>query len=270
MLSLGLLFIIGIADYFSGPEISTALFYLLPVAIAAWFGGVKLGFFYSLLAAAVWLLTDMLPDRFYSHPVIPYWNALTRLGIFLIISKILTAFHQKLKEEEKAAETDGLTGILNSRAFHEQLEAETIRSKRFHHPLSLAFIDLDNFKIVNDTYGHAIGDRLLQTIASTIKANTRKFDAVARLGGDEFTVLLVETDKSSAAKAIRNLQASLLLAMNVENNPVTFSIGLVTFEEIPDNTAQMVKMADDLMYEVKRTGKNNIHHRVVSNITSLP
>lgn len=263
LLCLLLMALIGCFDYFIGPEVATSIFYVLPIAIVSWFGSKNLGVFGAVLASLTWLVTDHYSGMVYSHISILYWNALVRFGMFYIIAFLLAGFREKLKTEEEAADTDVLTGALNSRAFYKLLASERARCLRYERPLSLAFIDLDNFKHVNDTYGHAAGDALLQQVVAILQAQTRKTDVVARLGGDEFVVLLIEAEKTRAAAATKNLQDKLLNGMRESARPVTFSIGLVTFETVPAEGQQMIKMADDLMYEVKKRGKNNILHRVV-------
>lgn len=261
-LGLLLLLLIGLGDFLVGPEISTALFYVLPIALISWHGNKDLGYIYVVAASLVWLVTDKLSGRQYSHPNILFWNALVRFGMFYIIAVLLADLREKLRREEEAADTDLLTGAANSRAFYEKLEVEGLRCRRYERPLSLAFIDLDNFKYINDTHGHGVGDALLQKVAAILREQTRRTDVTARLGGDEFVVLFAEADKEEAGTAVRKLREKLLAGMREADWPVTFSIGLVTFTDVPLESRRMIKQADALMYEVKKSGKNNILHRV--------
>jgi diguanylate cyclase (GGDEF)-like protein/PAS domain S-box-containing protein len=164
-----------------------------------------------------------------------------------------------LEAEKKLARCDALTGLANRRAFYERAEQERKRAARYRRPISLAYVDLDNFKQVNDTHGHEAGDQLLINVAKVL-GTLRSDDMAARLGGDEFAVLLPEAGDAAAAFVIHKLQRMLTAAMHEKNLPVTFSIGLVTFDPVPENTEQMVQKADDLMYEVKKHGKNAIRH----------
>jgi len=251
---------VGLLDHFIGPELSSAIFYVLPIAIAAWFGNRQHGFAISTIAAVIWLLTDMTSGREYYHPSVVYWNAFTRLAMFLVIAHLLSSFRERLRLEETAADTDVLTGILNARGFYEKLELATRYAHRYQHPLTIAYIDLDNFKAINDTLGHSAGDRLLATVAQIFKAQLRHTDIIARLGGDEFAIVLTETDYASSNTAIKHLQQCLLDGMRNNNWPVTFSIGMVTFEQVPEGIREMIKTADDLMYSVKKDKKNAIAH----------
>lgn len=252
--------LIGGIDYLIGPELSSAILYLLPIILASWYGDRKLGIFISKISTLAWIFADVASGRQYSHFWILFWNAGVRLGIFLIINHFVAAFHKKLTEEETAADTDSLTGTFNSRAFYEKTNLEIERSKRFNRPLSLAYIDLDNFKQVNDDEGHAIGDELLKVVVNTILNNSRKNDVVARIGGDEFAILFIESDYTSAASAMEKLHRALLLSMEGNSWPVTFSIGMITYVTSPPEAHEMLRRADELMYSVKKSGKNSIKH----------
>lgn len=165
-----------------------------------------------------------------------------------------------LEAEKKLARCDALTGLANRRAFYERAEQERKRSARYQRPLSLAYVDLDNFKHVNDTHGHETGDQVLTTVAAVLGKNLRSEDLAARLGGDEFAVLLPESGDAAAAFVIHKLHRLLTAAMQEKQFPVTFSVGLVTYDPVPQSTEHMVQKADELMYEVKRQGKNAIRH----------
>jgi diguanylate cyclase (GGDEF)-like protein/PAS domain S-box-containing protein len=163
-----------------------------------------------------------------------------------------------LENEKNLSRLDFLTQIPNRRAFSEALQLEATRSRRYKRPLTLAYIDLDNFKQVNDQLGHETGDELLRLIAQTILATIRSTDTVARLGGDEFALLLPETGKDAAVEVMTKLSRILLEAVEARHWPVTLSIGLVTFAKPGESVAQMVKVADDLMYSAKTQGKNRV------------
>lgn len=163
-----------------------------------------------------------------------------------------------LAMEKKLSRLDPLTGLANRRAFYERAEIERKRCIRHKRPLGLAYIDLDNFKQVNDQSGHEVGDQVLVCVAATMQNNLRTEDLVTRLGGDEFALLLPETDGAKASFVIHKLHGLLMSAMLEKGWPITFSIGLVTFEEPAESIDQMVHRADELMYTVKHGGKNRI------------
>jgi len=167
-----------------------------------------------------------------------------------------------LEHERSQARSDFLTGALNSRAFEQIAAAEIQRSGRYSHPLTLAYIDIDNFKAVNDEFGHSTGDGLLKTIARTISENLRTTDYVARLGGDEFAVLMPETGAEAALMVMARIQALLEEQMREKRWPVTTSIGMVTCLKPPPSTDRLIQMADEQMYACKREGKDCIHATV--------
>jgi diguanylate cyclase (GGDEF)-like protein len=145
-------------------------------------------------------------------------------------------------------------------------EAELKRAGRYGRPLTAVYIDLDNFKNVNDAFGHEVGNSLLRIVAATLAANVRSSDVVARLGGDEFAIVLAETNVSSAKAYLKKAQGQLLEVMKDNNWNVTFSIGAVTFTHPPKSVDDMVKQADDLMYSAKRQGRNNLLHQVSDSV----
>ena len=164
---------------------------------------------------------------------------------------------QKALDREKGlATTDGLTGAANRRHFIEELSFEIERCSRHRRIFSLAYFDLDNFKLVNDRSGHAEGDRLLKQIVEVAENRLRKTDLIARIGGDEFAVLLPESDSTEMESPITDLLNDMREAMQKEGWPVTVSCGVVTFKEPPSNAEDAIKAADQLMYEVKASGKN--------------
>ncbi|WP_303905553.1 GGDEF domain-containing protein [Thiohalomonas denitrificans] len=252
--------VIALVDVATGPQISSAIFYALPISLCAWYVGRWPGIFMAVASAVLWYSADITSGDIYSHGAIPVWNALTRLGFFLILVILLSAFRYRLKEEQRRAVTDSLTGVANSRAFYEAAEQEFTRARRYHHPFSIAFIDLDNFKHINDAFGHTAGDVLLQRAARIMRNQTRETDVVARLGGDEFVILFVETGAEAVKQAVNELREQLLAAMKEAGWPVTFSIGVLTYLRPPTDVREMIHQADQLMYTVKKRGKNGCAH----------
>ncbi|UCD34981.1 MAG: GGDEF domain-containing protein [Nitrospiraceae bacterium] len=259
--SVALVGILGTIDHLTGPELSFSVFYTLPIVVATWFAGRGAGVFISIMAALTWLYADIGAGHEYSHTVIPLWNSFVRLAFFIIITILLSIVRKTLEMEKSLAYTDYLTGLKNSRAFYEQVEAEVARSRRSGKPFTIAYFDLDNFKEVNDSRGHEAGDEALRVVASVIRNNLRRSDAVSRLGGDEFAGLFPEADSAGAEVILKNLSAALGASMREHKVPVTFSIGAVTFVRPLDSPKDMIRTVDELMYEVKKKGKNNILHK---------
>jgi len=166
--------------------------------------------------------------------------------------------HQALEREKEISRTDALTALANRRAFYEAADVERARAARYSRPVTLAYIDLDNFKHVNDSLGHAVGDELLTRVARLLKENLRFTDTAGRLGGDEFAILLPETGAQAAELVLKKLRQILLHAMSERNWPVTFSIGAATFIDNASSVNEMVQIADGLMYIVKKSGKDKI------------
>ncbi len=262
--------VIGAADFIIGPEISTTLFYFLPIAISSWYGGRSFGIAVSFAAAFVWLMTDIGSGREYAHAAIFIWNTLIRLGIFLFVSLLLSAFHDLLKSEKHAADTDPLTGALNVRGFREKLVCEYVRSTRSHKPFSLAFIDIDDFKEVNDTLGHGDGDILLCTVTDVMKYHLRRTDVLARLGGDEFAILFSETDEALVKAAFSHVHQCLMRTVAEHHWPVTFSVGVISYQTLPENPSHALRLADELMYIVKKSTKNDVIYKVWSGTSLEP
>jgi diguanylate cyclase (GGDEF)-like protein len=251
---------LGIIDYFTGVEFTISLFYLFPISLASWSLGKRPGQFTALCAAIIWQTSNLLAGEQVSGLFVIGWNTGVRLGIFLIFSTLLSELRSLLQHQTELSRTDSLTGILNRRAFYEAADAELKTIDRHQRPLTVAFIDLDNFKAVNDTSGHLVGDNLLQRVAERIKLQLRGTDIVARLGGDEYAVLLPETNEAAAGIVISRLQMALLDEMEKAKWPVTFSMGVLTCNTALPGTEDAIHLADQLMYAAKRNGKNCIEY----------
>jgi diguanylate cyclase (GGDEF)-like protein len=246
--------VIGVVDFWTGHELSIFILYLAPVMIVSAFGGVYAGLALALAAATVWLIADLLAGRTATQTFIPYWNAIVRL-FFLAIVVIL---QNALSKEKLVARTDHLTGMANRKYFYEVVEKELLLARRYPHPFSTAYIDIDNFKSVNDRYGHMTGDHLLQSVGRVIGENIRSVDFGARLGGDEFGILLPQADAASAREVVVKLQNLLNNAMSRKQWPVTFSFGVATFLKPPESVDEVVSRTDSLMYDAKHGGKNRM------------
>jgi len=262
-ISLFLLLIVSALDYFTGEEIGFSIFYVIPVMIVAWYLGRTAGIIMSVTAAAAWYIADTAAGHVYSNAAIPVWNALVRLGFFLLIGLFMSILKDVLGHERDLARVDSLTGVVNTRHFYELADVELARAKRYGHTFSLAYMDLDNFKEVNDVYGHSAGDELLCFIASTIRDNIRSSDVIARLGGDEFALLLPETKEGDADTVMEKLCSIIKEGMPQYRFPVTLSVGLITYIALPDSVEDMIREVDDLMYSVKKSSKNAIKHAVI-------
>lgn len=171
--------------------------------------------------------------------------------------QIITDLNTSNRQLQLLSSQDPLTGLLNRRSFDQVLEREMARSERFGNPLSLLLIDIDDFKHVNDTFGHVYGDDVLKQTALAIKSQVRDVDFVGRLGGDEFVVLLIETDKHFSLQIAERMraEASKLLS-DKKNSLLSISIGHAQYAG--ESLSAFVQRADDALYKAKKAGKNKV------------
>lgn len=240
------------------PDLPIAVLYVLPVVLVAWVGGVGPGAVAALAASGARLLADQAGGITPSHPSVPYWNFAISTLLYLITALLLARLHRTLIYERELARTDPLTLLGNRRFFEDVARVELNRSLRYGRSFALAYIDLDHFKEVNDLLGHAEGDRLLRTIARELIEALRTSDVVARLGGDEFAVLLPETPAEGARVAMQKAHERLTERMRLAACPVTFSIGVITYESGRANLPALLEQADRVMYSVKKGGRGYV------------
>lgn len=253
-----LVLLLGILDYITGNEIVFTLFYFVPIVLVTLGVNQRTGLFLSFLSALTLLTAEIAAGQTYSHPIYYVLNTLIRTVFYSFVTYLVAALYKSQKEERLAARTDFVTGAVNARYFNELLQMEVERIRRYPHPITVVFIDIDNFKLVNDLFGHKMGDEVLRCIATELKAQLRSTDCIARLGGDEFALLLPSARQADAEVAISKVHHHLRAEMQRRNLPVTFSMGAVTCLVPPYSAEQIINMADELMYEVKNSTKDNV------------
>ena len=258
MVTAGLLAVVavGLLHIAAGWQFSFELFYLLPVMLVSFHAGLAAGALVSVAGAAAWLYVELLTGAPYPHPLAPYWNGCVHLAVFLVVSTMLANVRRLMGRLYDLAATDPLTGCLNGREFYRRAEAELLRAARSGRPLALAYLDLDNFKAVNDAGGHALGDEILRRVAFTLRNALRQSDVVARLGVDASGVLLPDTGAEAVAEALERARARLTEDTRQRSWPVTCSVGAVVFLRLPASIDDMVARTDALMYAAKRDGKD--------------
>jgi len=259
VIGLLLIALIAIVDYSTGPLVALNVFYLLPVMLVAWTTRSTLcGFVVAAATFAVGVVEAYLTDFAYVSPGIAVWNGAVRLAVFCVVLLLIARLLGLMARLETQAMVDELTGLGNRRALRETLARELERSDRFHHPLSVAYIDLDGLKRVNDSHGHAAGDSLLITFARVAVSNLRAVDTVARVGGDEFVVLLPETGAAPALLIADRLRSAFAKASEQHGAAGTCSIGLASFEVMPADADAALQAADALMYVAKGRGGDDV------------
>jgi diguanylate cyclase (GGDEF)-like protein len=211
-----------------------------------------------IVSAMTWLTVDVTSGHQYTHPAILFWNTSVRFGFFFIIAHLLWRLRGALELQTSLAQQDGLTGIMNARVFRHRCVVVAQLAARHGHPIALGYLDLDGFKGVNDTLGHAVGDQVLKAVATELTGRLRASDFVGRLGGDEFAVLPSETDLAGARIVFTEMRERPIGVAARNGWPVGFSIGVAVFRAPPPDLDDAIRCADDLMYKVKSSGKNNV------------
>lgn len=216
------------------------------------------GAFFAFLMTGITALTILNAAPPPTNLVYRFLDLLSDLVATLLLIFMQSRLRQAYDTVCRQSKTDALTGCLNKAGFHEQLQAEVDRHKRYRHGFSLAYFDCDNFKQVNDTLGHQTGDALLAEIGRVLHVDLRAVDSAGRLGGDEFAVLLRESGAEAAEHAAHAMKQRLDQAMSARRWPVGFSIGIACFENAPEDADRALAAADAVMYEVKKNGKNGM------------
>jgi len=261
---------VGMLDYVTGPWFSFALFYVAPVLAAAWWLGRGPALIAALTAGVAWFEAEAWSYR--GEPTRSLlWNSLSRLAMLLAMAAMVVRIREdrrRLKDvnarlarlldaEEKLARTDQLTGLPNRRAFLERLSEEVARARRRGTPAAVAYIDVDNFKRINDDKGHVEGDEFLKRVAQTIRETVRASDVAARLGGDEFAVLFSDAQRSAIEPLARRLlDRTRVLGERYPGLDVGASVGMAWFDSAPESPEQLLDRADGAMYEAKSSGKH--------------
>jgi diguanylate cyclase (GGDEF)-like protein len=254
--------LLALIDFLTGPEFIFFIFYWPPIAMVTWFAGKRWGYAAVAMSGVCWAVAkgaEWLTEK----PHVLIWNASVSVASFALLVYLIARLRTLVDLERETARTDFLTGIANARAFAEALEAELARSRRTGAPFSLAYIDLDDFKLINDRFGHETGDQVLAAIAQELRRNFRSLDVVARMGGDEFAILLPDTNQSQAQVALRRVLGRMADVAARHGWPITSSIGSITCLQPARSADELVRRADALMYEVKQSGKNAVRYDVL-------
>ena len=182
----------------------------------------------------------------------------TDLNLLLARARTLLDFRAYLDTCEEDALTDHLTGLANRRRFERQLEREVARTERYEHSFSLLLLDIDNFKNLNDTFGHHTGDEALRLIGKALREETRGIDLAARIGGEEFAVILVETNLQGGLEVAERLREAIKNMPIPLAGHITASFGVVECPSHARNGRDLMSGADVALYEAKRAGRDRV------------
>ena len=239
------------------PAARLGILYIIPVLLVTWTEGLAWGILFAVLTAGfreaiAWV--QMPADT----PML--WRIVSGLAYVAVLGVAMAGLQTLRRREAQMARLviqDPLTNVLNARAFAERLGQELDRNRRYPRPLALMYMDLDNFKVINDTHGHQTGDAVLKLVADAMRTSVRQADVVGRLGGDEFAVIMPETDAPLADAAAKRLVVGLRNVFKGTPN-VTASIGVVSCTATEASTDDLLRRADQAMYDAKKSGKDRV------------
>ena len=267
---LAALLLIAVLDEGAAAEVALALANMGVVAVASWRFGRLWRWGTILLAGLGWTAAVEFSKHGWPSQV-PWWDAGLRLATLVTLAAGVSTFRAAIGRlvrtedvlaatvvrERDSARRDRLTRLWNARYFHEVLEQELARGRRYQRPFGLLLVDLDGFKAVNDTAGHLAGDLVLQIVGRVLRENCRMTDVPARLGGDEFAVILPEATDEMVSRYAAKLVGLIAVAPFPSEFPrVTASVGGVSFTIPPASGEAALAAADEAMYAAKRDGKN--------------
>lgn len=256
--------LLGYLHWLSGPSYEFHLFFSVPVTLAAWWLGFLPGVSLSIVIVAFWFGIDMHLGNTSEPAVALALNSTMRLILYCFEVWVLSHFRRVLNRESSMAREDTLTKLPSRREFIDRGQNALALAQRQELAIAAVFIDLDRFKEVNDTKGHAEGDKLLACVAGVLRQHVRVSDVVGRLGGDEFSMILSAMNYATAQHYVNSLRLSLLNAMSEQGWPVTFSIGVACYQRAPKELDSLLSDADALMYEVKRGGRDRVFLREIT------
>ncbi len=229
--------------------------------------GASAGWFIT-LGTIAWLLfsNTVMPVRYSANAMATATLSMLYMGIFFHAygARSMSYFLRMRdynRQLEQLASHDMLTGVLNARAYYAECEKSIQMATRTEQPFAVIFVDLDHFKRVNDTYGHAAGDAVLQAVANCLSKTVRNSDALGRIGGEEFSILMPNTNQSGAvqvAELLRKSVEALKPTFEGKSLPITASIGVAACNAAGESMKMIQQRADEAMYVAKSLGRNRV------------
>jgi len=238
------------------PMARLGVLYIIPVLLVTWTEGWLWGIVFGIASIALReaVAWDQMRNATWQ------WRLVNGIAYVAVVGIAMAGLQKLRRSQAQLAQLvtqDALTHVLNARAFVDRLGQELERNRRYPRPLTLVYMDLDNFKVINDTHGHQTGDAVLLLVADAMRSSVRTADVVGRLGGDEFAVLMPETDAQLADAAAKRLVASLRTVFKGTPS-VTASIGVVSCTATDAGADDLLRRADQAMYDAKKAGKDRI------------
>jgi len=239
------------------PDARLGVLYIIPVLLVTWTEGLVWGIVFAVATTGLREATAWVQMPVETPMIWRLANAAAYVAVLGVAMAGLQTLRRSQAQMARLIIQDQLTNVLNARAFAERLGQELDRNRRYPRALALMYMDLDNFKVINDTHGHQTGDAVLRLVADAMRSSVRQADVVGRLGGDEFAVLMPETDAQLADAAAKRLIASLRNVFKGTPN-VTASIGVVSCTATDASTDDLLRRADQAMYDAKKSGKDRV------------
>ncbi|MBK9160704.1 MAG: GGDEF domain-containing protein [Nitrosomonadales bacterium] len=253
--------IITVLDYaVVNSPVSLDVFYCLPVIQAARLGSIQamrrtdsqIPLYFAIFTGVTWSVAEAM-----MHPDFPLsaflLNAFSRSVTFTVLARVVA----RLWKEREYGISDHLTKLNNRAEFMQRFEVEQLRSERTGKPYSAMFVDIDNFKALNDRFGHDAGDKALKRLANVLRQNSRKIDILARIGGDEFVLLFPETEHDSCTTVSDRIRKDAHMEFEKHGWPISVSIGCVSETGRNRNIEEILREADQIMYTAKIAHKNS-------------
>lgn len=237
-------------DVWTGADVVFTPLYFVPISFGAWFAGQRLANLVAAIATASWLWADLVEhaDR---TVALHAWNFVVQALGFGTIAFLIPRLQAALETAQLRGRVDLLTGVLSRSGFFELAEREVLRARRSGQPLAVLYLDVDDFKKINDSGGHAAGDEALRVLGETLRSELRSIDVVGRIGGDEFVLMLPDTSPATAHQVGARLKHALRAEGLREGLSLGISIGTACFAAPPSSAESLVAAADKKMYEQK-------------------